>query len=155
MKKITKTNIIPAQVEQVVTVEKYVAEDGTEFMNEKDCVYYEEYSKFKKYGETITKVEYDEELPEDNGTTWYLLKNEEDILWFKKMCYLGTYPYESIWLNNDKKDFQFKTNEYYSYTIEDGGDCRDTLYVYSLTERIKNIEGYYQFLKQLEKTKEK
>lgn len=76
-------NIITTEKQQIVKVESYIADDGKEFTNKSDCVWYEETLEKRLLEQKIGSIEKLSSEPpfvdSEHCWNWYFVKNQDDV----------------------------------------------------------------------------
>ena len=134
------TSTILKAIENVETT--YIANDGTVFEKEKDCVLHDGMPDVP----TIPKVQFP--LSEYYGRMFYIRTLDE----FVSICLYLYYDRYTEMVRND----EFSGEDWYLFEISDGGDGRDNCYVASFKSLNKLIEqtreDIAQFLDMVGKT---
>ena len=132
-----------------VPINKYVAEDGKEFSNESDCLYYEKRMAENKYKsdlkEEINKIRhiyYSPPLSDDcYDYVWYYITNDEELSWFKEYCKKFMY---------DEFDVEITSLPLW-IGIKDAGD---PCLIGTLEQYLSDVDEFKNELKDLESLKE-
>lgn len=110
----------------------YIADDGKEFESRYACQQYEGYT-LKKYPEVVRTSKKFYTFSEGTSATIYNIKTIED--W----QYLESHDWD-----NSNVYGEFEGPGYYIAEYWDGGDGRDSYYIYEAEKYIKNIEKEFE-----------
>lgn len=113
------------EIREILTTEHktyYIADDGTEFTNQRACEDYEyEQERNKRHIQWYACESIAEEMP---AKLWYI-RSDEEFEWLKKTEWAHTYV-----------DGEFSKEGWYIAIFRDGGDSRDEHEVYFLYDYI-------------------